>query len=423
MITVSSYTDNDFQKFKNTLKPSRLSRDGFLFRSLYIIRLIWSTFAAVRMKYIWQHIQSIISTYDGSVPLTHFLKSYYKRFPILGSRDRKILSDMAYSWYRCAKGITEEVGFEEKVLRCLYICQPDNKHISRFIPEEWQQAKPSAEDLSFDIDAITPFTLSFSDEITKQDWLRSMLHQPDMFIRIRKNKTQAERLLKENNISYKNISDTCISIPNGTTIDKILPVDCYVVQDASSQYTGTYFYPQKNETWWDCCSGAGGKSLLLKDMEPSVALTVSDKRDTILHNLQDRFRQYRLTAPTSCVLDITDALSTQKKLQGKIFDNIICDVPCSGSGTWSRTPEQLYFFKPEAVSQFSELQKTIAINASAYLKEGGRLIYITCSVFKGENEGVVDELIKKTGLELIEQELINGIGNHADSMFITVLRK
>ena len=56
------------------------------------------------MRYIWQHIRSITEVYDGSIPLAHFLKGYFKQHPILGSRDRKMLSAMAYSFYRCSRG-------------------------------------------------------------------------------------------------------------------------------------------------------------------------------------------------------------------------------------------------------------------------------------------------------------------------------
>src|SRR5579872_5663412 len=57
------------------------------------------------MHYIRQHISAIIATYDGSLPLAHFLKNYFQQYPKLGSRDRRILTTLAYSWYRVAKGI------------------------------------------------------------------------------------------------------------------------------------------------------------------------------------------------------------------------------------------------------------------------------------------------------------------------------
>jgi 16S rRNA (cytosine967-C5)-methyltransferase len=154
-----------------------------------------------------------------------------------------------------------------------------------------------------------------------------------------------------------------------------------------------------------------------------VRLTVSDARESIIHNLQQRFRSYRLELPTAHVVDIADKASLDKALGSKLFDNIICDAPCSGSGTWARTPEQLYFFDPATLERYTTLQRAIATNVAARLKPGGRLIYITCSVFTQENEEVVNDVMKATGLTLQHMQIINGVDIHADSMFIAVLRK
>ena len=162
---------------------------------------------------------------------------------------------------------------------------------------------------------------------------------------------------------------------------------------------------------------------MLKDLQPGVQLTVSDKRQTILRNLVDRFSLYKHQQPTKYVLDAADEHELQSKLGDRQFDNIICDAPCSGSGTWARTPEQLFFFKEEYISDFASLQQTIAGNTVRFLKSGGRLIYITCSVFRKENEAVVDAVIEQHKLTIEHQELINGTERKADSMYIAVLRK
>jgi len=83
----------------------------------------------------------------------------------------------------------------------------------------------------------------------------------------------------------------------------------------------------------------------------------------------------------------------------------------------------LYFFDPATLSGYTSLQRAIATNVSQHLKPGGRLIYITCSVFTKENEDGVTEIAKETGLKLIQSQLINGIRIKADSMFVAVLRK
>lgn len=371
------------------------------------------------MRYIWQHINAIIDTYNGKVPLQHFLKNYYKQHPILGSRDRKLLSSMAYSWYRCSKGLasTSVPSFEEKIKKCLELCGYDLSKIPAI------NTIQSETIFQYKNNSLFPFDIELSSGISSDAWLNSMLTQPDLFIRIRKDKDQITKLLTGRNIPHTFISDTCLSLPNSTKIEDILPLDSYVVQDASSQQTGNWFHPEKNEQWYDCCSGAGGKSILLKDLKPSVHLTVTDVRERIIYNLTQRFRQYRMALPTAHIADAASPEDLNKAFGTKQFGNIICDAPCSGSGTWARTPEQMFFFDPSTLPDYTERQKAIATNVVNHLKKDGRLIYITCSVFKAENEDVVSEILDNTSLKLEHMQIINGVSIHADSMFIAILRK
>jgi 16S rRNA (cytosine967-C5)-methyltransferase len=388
------------------------------------------SFAAC-MRYIWPHIRYITDHYNGGIPLTHFLKNYFRQHKQLGSRDRKIITEMAYCWYRCSKALPEGMDFETQIKTCLFVCDTSINQTLQFLPETWQAQKSRPvsariemlrdSGLSFNLSQIASFPYRLSEGILENEWLGSLLHQPKLFLRIRKNRKHIERLLLEKDVPFDHITDACIALPNGAAVDKFLPESDYVVQDASSQSTGSFFRPAASQSWWDCCSGAGGKSLLLKDMEPRVTLTVSDKRKTILHNLAERFRIYGHQQPEQIVADVSDIGALQAEIGTRRFDHIICDVPCTGSGTWARTPEQLYFFEEERIAVFARLQRSIASNALKFLKPGGRLFYITCSVFASENEAVVNNLSEGYDLEVEEMKLINGIEISADSMFIAVL--
>jgi len=384
------------------------------------------------MHYIWEHIKTILDTYKGGAPLSYFLKSYFKQFPILGSRDRKILSEMAYNWYRCEKGMPPEMPFEEKIIAALYLCGTQTKLVEPIVegplqslwlsPDPDKIAVLDKNGITFHLEDIFPFEYELSNGISKEDWLYSLLIQPDLFIRVRKKKERITTLLHQNGIAYQWLYENCMSLPNGVAIDKMLQADDYVVQDASSQLTGNYFHPEAGEYWYDCCSGAGGKSLLLKDLQPEVKLSVSDKRGSILDNLEDRFRLYHHKLPESFLIDLTDEEQLELSFGGQQFDGVICDVPCTGSGTWARTPEQLYYYDPANLENVTQTQKTIAKNVAQYVKPGGRLIYITCSAFKEENENVVAYLTSETSLKEEHTELINGTDYKADSMFVSVLR-
>ena len=104
-------------------------------------------------------------------------------------------------------------------------------------------------------------------------------------------------------------------------------------------------------------------------------------------------------------------------LQKKKFDIVICDAPCSGSGTWGRTPEQLAFFKTKKINQYSKLQKTIASNTIPYVKKGGYFVYITCSVFTKENEEVVAYITEKFKLKVKVMKIFEGYERKSDTMF------
>ncbi|RYZ55175.1 MAG: hypothetical protein EOP49_03530 [Sphingobacteriales bacterium] len=384
------------------------------------------------MRYIWQHIRAVIEQYNGGIPLSHFLKNYFRIHPKLGSRDRRIISEMAYCYYRLSRGLDASIPLEDKVRISLFIAETSVPQITTFLPAEWGPKAGSPEErimqlqqqgIDFTYQGLTGFDLRLSGSFTYESWQEAMPLSPLLFIRIRKRKEHCLQALTAAGVEYHEIRKNVLALRTTTALEKWLPADCYVVQDASSQRTGDYFKPVHGEHWWDCCSGAGGKSLLLREQSQKIRLTVSDKRATILHNLKERFRLYGYESPETLQLDVSDPEAVNAQLQGRKFSNIICDVPCSGSGTWFRTPEQLFFFETEKVRQFAALQHSITQNAIRYLKPGGRLIYITCSVFHAENEAVVEAILEDGDMVCEKHELINGLADRADCMFISVIKK
>lgn len=387
------------------------------------------------MRYIHSHITHIIGTYKGEMPLANFLKFYFKKNPILGSRDRKIIAEMAYSYYRCAKGLEpKSLSLSEQIDASLLLAESNLHNIVRILPEnlQTQYGQSFGENLPFlqqiGIDFIKEHLIYnkivFSAGIQKDEWLNSMLLRPRLFIRlVPKYKEDVLALLKEAEIDFKQINDVCLSLANGTAIEKIIPEKMYRIQDASSQKTAEYFGIKDKETCWDCCSGAGGKSLLVKDTAPKCKLSVSDVRASILDNLAERFNLYGYAIPERIQLSVANVDESKLILADRKFDHIIADVPCSGSGTWARTPEQLYFFNPETLNYFSNRQRAIADNALNYLRPGGTFIYITCSVFAAENEEIITDLLfLHPEIRLAHQQIINGLEIGADSMFVAVLK-
>jgi 16S rRNA (cytosine967-C5)-methyltransferase len=107
----------------------------------------------------------------------------------------------------------------------------------------------------------------------------------------------------------------------------------------------------------------------------------------------------------------------------KQFDFIFADVPCSGSGTWGRTPEQLKYFKQEQLATYTELQGKIIENLIPALKLHGHLLFATCSVYKNENENNVAKLLATGKFKVVKQQYFKGYDKQADTLFGALLEK
>jgi len=374
--------------------------------------------------------QRILGDYPAETPLGKFLPGFYRQNKQMGSTDRKVASRLIYNYFRLGKALFS-APTEDRLMVAEFLC---NSHTNSFL----QHFKPEwALCVGFDMDEklklvktahpdfkltdVFPWSAEVSAGIDKDAFLKSFFVQPDLFIRVRKEfDTLVKGTLAKADITFKDEGNGCLSLPNGTRLENIFANQhWYEVQDLSSQQTAQYFKPSRWEAWWDACAASGGKSLLLHYLEPTVKLVVSDIRESVLSNLDERFQHAGLLKYQKKLLDLTQ--NPDQVLHDYAFDGIILDAPCSGSGTWGRTPEMISQFDAGKVEFFQKLQQSIARNVVRYLKPGKPLIYITCSAFKAENEDVVDFIIKELGLKLEKQTVLEGYENKADTMFVARL--
>ena len=134
---------------------------------------------------------------------------------------------------------------------------------------------------------------------------------------------------------------------------------------------------------WDACAAPGGKTLILAHRHPMAELLATDVNPRRLRNLSDRLRS---AAPRVRTLQ-ADAAALPED-QG-LFDLILCDVPCSGTGTLAHNPELKSRLQPADLARQSVRQRAILTAALTRLAPGGRLLYSTCSLEPEENEQVV----------------------------------
>ena len=369
--------------------------------------------------------QRILGDYPAETPLSKFLPGFYRQNKQMGSTDRKVASRLVYNYFRLGKALFN-IPTEERLLVSEFLCNNHvNSYLQHFKPEwalctgftiDEKISLVKATYPAFKLTDVFPWSDELSDGIDKEAFLKSFFVQPDLFIRVRKEFDQLVKgTLNKANVTYKDEGNGCLALPNGTRLEAIFPQHWYEVQDFSSQQTGKFFRPKKWESWWDACAASGGKSLLLHDQEPNLKLVVSDIRESVLNNLDERFHQSGLIKYQKKLLDLTQNIDPE--LHDYAFDGIILDAPCSGSGTWGRTPEMISQFQSQKIEFFQRLQQSIIRNVVKYLKPGKPLIYITCSVFKGENEDAVDFMVKELGMKIEESQVLRGYEHKADTMF------
>lgn len=345
-----------------------------------------------------------------------------------------MITHICFCYFRLGKSL-EQLPIDERMLTALFLCSSSTNEVLKHLKPEWNEKveldldeKVKLIDASFEYEEIFPFVNELSDGVEKELFCLNHLTQPDLFLRIRPGMKEAVlSKLKAAAIAYELKGDHCITLPNSTKIDEVLLLNKeVVVQDYSSQRVGDLLINLKSEirnrkfNVWDCCAASGGKSIMAKDFLGDIDLTVSDVRESILLNLKKRFAEAGISGYKNFVADLSAA---DYRLPATGYQLIIADVPCSGSGTWGRTPEYLRFFYKEQIVEYSALQKKIASNVITQLQPNGYLLYITCSVYKNENEEVVNFLNQNYNLEIVEVKLLKGFEQKADTMFAALLKK
>lgn len=383
----------------------------------------------------FSHLNSaaeIIRLYKGEQPFHYFIKEFFRQHKKYGSKDRKSISRICYAYFRPGNSFPA-MAMEERLLTGLFLCSVQPDEILQSIKPHWNAAvqqplkeKCALAGLPYGQLDIFPFMNELGDTIDAALFALSHLRQPSLFIRIRPGcEEQVLQQLDKASEAWRRVSESCIAFSGAAKIDTLLRLNKEaVVQDYSSQRVGAFLELAHKQglvhSVWDCCAASGGKSILAIDILGGIRLTVSDIRKSILINLEKRFAVAGITNYTSVMEDLT---VQRRGMAAPAYDLIIADVPCSGSGTWGRTPELLSFFKAAEIDRYQALQKKILSNAFPRLKKGGCFLYITCSVFKKENEDMVAFIEEKFHPRLLRMETLKGYTLRADTMFAALFVK
>lgn len=163
----------------------------------------------------------------------------------------------------------------------------------------------------------------------------------------------------------------------------------YEIQDEGSQLVSILTSPKPGDFIIDACAGAGGKTLhlanLIQDKGRILSLDVNEYKLKALSKRAER----------AGVKSITTKL--QKEIKSKELNNsadvILVDAPCSGTGRLRRSPETKLRITEDNVNYYASLQLNILQEYFQYVKVGGKLVYVTCSVLESENEKIIETFL------------------------------
>ena len=225
--------------------------------------------------------------------------------------------------------------------------------------------------------------------------ITSLKKIPYLSVRINKlkyNEKEFEEFLEKNNIQIIKKVDTVYYVNSGLIIiSEEFKTGKIIAQDASSYLAAKNLGVLSNELVLDICAAPGGKTAVLAEqMENKGEIIAIDIHQHKIKLIETNMKKLGIDIVKAIVMD---ARNVNK--QGRKFDKILVDVPCSGYGVIRKKPEILYSKNRENIEELAKLQLEILNSAADILKDGGELVYSTCTITDKENTDNIEKFLKE----------------------------
>ncbi len=235
--------------------------------------------------------------------------------------------------------------------------------------------------------------------------------RPKLNLRINTLKTNKQTLIKElqeeNIVVTQGILNDFLVVEGAKNLEnlKSFQEGKFTIQDETAGLIPLILNPKKGEKVLDACSSPGGKTTYMAQIMNNdgeiIAWDIHQHRVKLVEDTAKRLG-------TSIIkTEVKDATLLEEKYLG-YFDKILLDVPCLGIGVLKRKPDIKWKKEKEDLEEITKLQEKILNQCSKYLKEGGELVYSTCSILPEENEILIEKFIESnSNFEIEEIKNIN----------------
>lgn len=392
-------------------KMLRVVSSAFIYQNYCVIRLYIvkvgrnNMRTSARYKAIYEIISEV---FEDKKPADGIINDYMRSRRYIGSKDRRFISDNVWSIIRNRRKLEFDAK-SSNIRDILHIYAKDKDLDEVFDGSEYglEQLTAKEKARTFDNDEVYPEDVELEtpkwlfDKVEDKRLLKA-LNNPataDFRINVKNRDALIEDLSQEGLEFYKTPyspigirSDERINLANCIAFRE----GKFDVQDEGSQIISSLCKVKPGHKILDYCAGAGGKSLTLSYLLQGKGKIYA--HDINWHRLEQiKPRMERLGV---------DNIELIREVAYNDYDCFIIDAPCSGTGTWRRSPDAKYRLTPTRLAELTKTQMQILNYAYDHTKVGGKIIYITCSILIDENEDVVvDFLNEHDGVRLLK---ING---------------
>lgn len=219
--------------------------------------------------------------------------------------------------------------------------------------------------------------------------------------------------------------ELCLVLPRNINPASLPGFDdgIFSVQDPSTLNAVNLLDPQPGENILDACAAPGGKMMLIAQrLHGKGTVTAMDLHEDRLQILQDNVDRMRFDNVRIAKGDTSYFADIQRVSNGKKYEKILLDVPCTNTGVLRRRPDARWRFSRKRMKELAIIQESMLNSASQLLAQGGSLVYSSCSLEPEEGEQLIDKWLKKnTNFELKKKISVWPPAGNTDGIFAALL--
>ncbi|MBE1285021.1 MAG: RsmB/NOP family class I SAM-dependent RNA methyltransferase [Rhodobacteraceae bacterium] len=374
----------------------------------------------------------ILDQYLSGTPAEQALTTWARRSRFAGSKDRAAIRDHVFDALRCLRSYARLGGSRDGRGLMIGACRAKGLDVGDLFNGLGHAPKPLTEKEK----QISEIAWQDAERLDLPDWLWpifskslgqeaervavELTHRAPVFLRVNTRKATRTKIvaaLRDEGIETQPhpSSATCLEVQSGQR--KIRNSAAFrdglvELQDGASQAIVEQLGLDDGMRVLDYCAGGGGKTLAMA-AAADVEIHAHDASSQRMRDLPERARRAGIN------VSLLDTPNVRAKSP---FDLVLCDAPCSGSGSWRRSPDGKWSLTEDGFRRILKTQGDILDAAHGLVKSGGVLCYATCSVLKPENEDQVCRFLSEHPGWSLERNYFWRLDDGTDGFFLAILQ-